>query len=119
MERDKEKDNTMGLPALELFRGLYNRVAGKLGVDPSYVSRVARGERRSAPILAALEEEMAIIRDHLNNHLNGKMRVDGHLDGKAQTDGHLDGKLRVDGNHNAKDGKKAAAKRAKAGPVPD
>ncbi|MGA2812634.1 MAG: hypothetical protein ABSG16_14620 [Candidatus Acidiferrum sp.] len=118
MERDKEKDNTMGLPALELFRGLYNRVAGKLGVDPSYVSRVARGERRSAPILAALEEEMAIIREHLNNHLDGK-RVDGHQDGKMRLDGHLDGKMRVDGNASTKDGKKVPVKRANSGPAAD
>ena len=28
-----------------LYRGIYNRVAEKVGCDPSYVSRVARGER--------------------------------------------------------------------------
>src|SRR5437016_551035 len=30
-----------------LYRGMYNRIAVKIGCDPSYVSRVARGERRS------------------------------------------------------------------------
>ena len=40
-----------------LMRGLYARVARKLKVDPSYVSRVARGERESAAIQAALDRE--------------------------------------------------------------
>ena len=39
------------------MRGLYVRVARKLRVDPSYVSRVARGERESTPVQAALEKE--------------------------------------------------------------
>jgi len=37
--------------------GLYSRVARQLGVDRSYVSRVARGERRSEPIERALSNE--------------------------------------------------------------
>jgi hypothetical protein len=41
-----------------LCRGIYNRVAQKLGCDPSYVSRVARGERRSEAISNALREEI-------------------------------------------------------------
>lgn len=40
-----------------LMRGLYARVARKLKVDPSYVSRVARGERESAAVQDALKEE--------------------------------------------------------------
>lgn len=40
-----------------LYRGLYGRIARKLGVDPSYVSRVARGQRRSAVIGQALHRE--------------------------------------------------------------
>jgi hypothetical protein len=67
MKRDKSTTN--GIPAVAIFRGVYNRVAVKLGVDPSYVSRVARGERNSSAVVAALEEEMAVIRDQLNNHL--------------------------------------------------
>jgi hypothetical protein len=43
------------------FRGLYNRVARALGVNPSYVSRVARGERRSDAVQAALNREMKSI----------------------------------------------------------
>jgi len=45
-------------------------VAKRLGVDPSYVSRVARGERKSAVVEKALAEEVRVIRDHLNNHQN-------------------------------------------------
>lgn len=42
----------------QLYRGLYSRVARKLGVDRSYVSRVARGERQSKDIEAALQAEL-------------------------------------------------------------
>jgi len=37
--------------------GLYSRVARQLQVDRSYVSRVARGERRSEPVESALISE--------------------------------------------------------------
>ena len=43
------------------FRGLYHRVAKRLGVDPSYVSRVARKERRSEAVSAELQKEVARI----------------------------------------------------------
>ena len=38
--------------------GLYSRVAKKLGTDPSYVSRVAKGERGSERILSAILAEL-------------------------------------------------------------
>ena len=41
-----------------LYRGIYNRVAQKVGCDPSYVSRVARGERRSEAVSVALRAEI-------------------------------------------------------------
>jgi CheY-like chemotaxis protein len=41
-----------------IFRGIYSRVARQLGVDRSYVSRVARGERRSEEIEEALRSEL-------------------------------------------------------------
>ena len=41
------------------MRGLYRRVADRLGVDPSYVSRVARGERKSPKIEATLNREIS------------------------------------------------------------
>jgi len=47
-----------GLKRYRLYRGLYARVARQLGVDRSYVSRVARGERRSQRIEAALNSEL-------------------------------------------------------------
>ncbi len=56
------------VPSVSLFRGIYNRVAKRLGVDPSYVSRVARGERKSAAVEKALAEEVCALREHLNNH---------------------------------------------------
>lgn len=40
------------------FRGIYHRVAKRLGVDPSYVSRVARHERQSETVSAELKKEV-------------------------------------------------------------
>jgi hypothetical protein len=48
-----------------LYRGLYVRIANKLDVDPSYVSRVARGERQSRTIERALQNEI----DQINKKL--------------------------------------------------
>jgi transcriptional regulator with XRE-family HTH domain len=70
MNGDKVDSNMNSIPSVSLFRGIYNRVAKRLGVDPSYVSRVARGERKSAIVEKALAEEVRVIRDHLNNHQN-------------------------------------------------
>jgi transcriptional regulator with XRE-family HTH domain len=46
------------LKRYRLYRGLYARVARQLGVDRSYVSRVARGERRSPRVEAGLKAEL-------------------------------------------------------------
>src|SRR6266700_3012161 len=48
--------NLYSLPSL--YRGMYNRIAVKIGCDPSYVSRVARGERRSDAVAKALQVEI-------------------------------------------------------------
>jgi hypothetical protein len=40
------------------LRGIYSRVARRTGVHPSYVSRVARGERRSRLVSEALRREL-------------------------------------------------------------
>jgi transcriptional regulator with XRE-family HTH domain len=40
------------------IRGLYRRVAEKFGVDPSYVSRIARGQWRHRKIEAFLNHEV-------------------------------------------------------------
>jgi len=37
--------------------GIYSRVARKLGVDRTYVSRVAKGERNSPAVEAALIQD--------------------------------------------------------------
>lgn len=44
-----------------LLRSLYGRVARQLGVDPSYVSQVARGERQSTVVEGALRRELTNI----------------------------------------------------------
>ena len=64
-------DNTNKMSVLNRYVqslcGLYSRVARQLGVDRSYVSRVARGERRSAPIEHALTTEF----DRIMNEVEG------------------------------------------------
>jgi len=58
MARAKSVPNPAPTNLASLIRGLYGRVAKQLKVDPSYVSRVARGERQSGAIEAALEREL-------------------------------------------------------------
>ncbi len=41
-----------------LHRGLYERVSKRLGVDASFVNRVASGARKSDTIMRALLEEL-------------------------------------------------------------
>ena len=57
-----------------LIRGLYGRVARQLKVDPSYVSRVARGERQSDTIEASLEKELRRIMSLVSLNHNGAGR---------------------------------------------
>jgi hypothetical protein len=68
MVDDKADGSMNSIPPVSLFRGVYNRVAKRLCVDPSYVSRVARGERKSETVEKALADEVRAIREHLNNH---------------------------------------------------
>jgi DNA-binding LacI/PurR family transcriptional regulator len=49
-----------------MFNGIYKRVAAKVGVHQSTVSRVARGERNSPEVSATIREELRAIRDYLN-----------------------------------------------------
>ena len=42
---------------IESLCGIYSRIARRLGVDRTYVSRVAKGERRSREIEKALIRE--------------------------------------------------------------
>lgn len=60
-----------------LIRGLYGRVARQLKVDPSYVSRVARGERQSDEIEASLERELKRIMSQVRSNSNGSGRRTG------------------------------------------
>ena len=54
----KHHSKELSFKRYSLYRGLYSRVARQLGVDRSYVSRVARGERRSKKVEAALRAEL-------------------------------------------------------------
>jgi DNA-binding SARP family transcriptional activator len=58
MKRTGSNEITDSLQAITVFRGIYKRVAQELGIDPSYVSRVARGERRAAFVTEALQKEI-------------------------------------------------------------
>jgi hypothetical protein len=67
MYRDNSNTNltsTLQSPQT-LYRGLYMRIARKLNVDPSYVSRVARGDRRSSQIESALRQAQEEINQQL------------------------------------------------------
>ena len=58
MKGELPKDKITKLNRLvETLCGIYSRVARRLGVDRSFVSRVARGERRSEEIENALAAE--------------------------------------------------------------
>src|ERR1700684_3142288 len=77
MGSDKRDVSTAPYNLASLIRGLYGRVARKLKVDPSYVSRVARGERQSDAIEASLEKELRRIMALVKVNHNGVGR-DGH-----------------------------------------
>ncbi len=47
----------LNLPSF--YRGIYKKVARKLGCDPSYLSRVARGERSSDVVSQTLQSELS------------------------------------------------------------
>ncbi len=51
--------------------GLYSRVARQLKVDRSYVSRVARGERRSPQVERALSTEFSRVTDENEHEIAG------------------------------------------------
>jgi len=67
----EEKDTTRKISIVNHYVqslcGLYSRIARQLQVDRSYVSRVARGERRSEPIERALTTEF----DRIMNEADG------------------------------------------------
>src|ERR1700694_2843753 len=81
MSADKLNLRTPPNNMASLVRGLYRRVAHHLDVDPSYVSRVARGERQSEAIEAALEREMRQIMKMVKTNLDGFGRHAASHDG--------------------------------------
>ena len=74
MNYDKRNIGTPPHNLASLVRGLYGRVAHQLKVDPSYVSRVARSERQSEAIVAALEREMSQIMKIVKANHKGSAR---------------------------------------------
>jgi hypothetical protein len=71
MERVKGTNIVTSTNLASLIRGLYGRVARQLKVDPSYVSRVARGERRSDIIETSLERELKRIMKLVSKNHDG------------------------------------------------
>jgi hypothetical protein len=65
----KQLPMPLNLPSF--YRGIYKRVARKLGCDPSYVSRVARGERTSEQVSHALQAELTHALFLTNKNNNG------------------------------------------------
>jgi hypothetical protein len=68
---------------VSFFRGLYGRVAREMGLDASYISRVARGERESKAITKAVEREfnkgMALISARSHKNRNRKRERDHRI----------------------------------------
>ncbi len=80
MNRDNSNGITRFTHMAALYRGIYSRVADRLGVDPSYVSRVARGERESEQVRIALDTELAQIARSFAKHNgngSGKKKLSG------------------------------------------
>jgi hypothetical protein len=74
MARAKSVHKAAPTNLASLIRGLYGRVARQLKVDPSYVSRVARGERQSSEIELSLERELKRIMAMVSTSRNGTGR---------------------------------------------
>ena len=85
MARAKSVHKAAPTNLASLIRGLYGRVARQLKVDPSYVSRVARGERQSDVIETSLERELKRIMAMVSTNHNGTGRhVAKRSGGKAK-----------------------------------
>jgi len=83
MYRDNSNTNVNpGKAPQTLYRGLYVRIARKLGVDASYVSRVARGDRRSSEVESALRRALDEIDQQLGR---GSSVADGERSRPAST----------------------------------
>jgi hypothetical protein len=104
MNRDKPHITTHSLEALSVFRGIYKRVAVQLDIDPSYVSRVARGQRNAGFVSEALRKEIqrALGKAGLRNG-NGKSNGHSHGDLGALPNGNDSGGRRAAANHTQRD----------------
>jgi transcriptional regulator with XRE-family HTH domain len=65
MPSDTKHDKAL-IKAHRLHAGVYRRVADKLGVNPSYVSRVATGKRKGVRVRSALLAELRKIQRYLS-----------------------------------------------------
>jgi hypothetical protein len=63
----QEFQNTAG-SIISDFTGVYQRIARKLNVSPSMVSKVASGSRRSLDIEAALRDELKGLKKRLAHY---------------------------------------------------
>src|SRR5271155_3904886 len=99
MNRDKSDNITPAFQALSVFRGIYKRVAVQLDIDPSYVSRVARGERNAPFVSEALRKEIQRALGKAGLH-NGDGKAALH-DGKGRNHDHSNGTMAamLDGHH--------------------
>src|SRR5271156_1023789 len=134
MNSDKPDSITHSLEALSVFRGIYKRVAVLLDVDPSYVSRVARGERHAPFVTDALRQEIQRVlgkaglhdgdgknHDHSNGTVaalldgpgnNGNHRAGNHARNTQSQNGHSHNghSPSLDGHHAPSRGKKSKAR---------
>lgn len=72
MRREKMTAATSSIGLASVVRGLYGRVARQLDLDPSYVSRVARGERCSEAVEVAIEREIHRVMQLVSATHNGQ-----------------------------------------------
>ena len=85
MNRDSQRwEDPISYDLPSLMRGLYSRVARKLRIDPSYVSRVARGERTSTAISQALQAELRRVALLTNGKARRQANGSGRAAGKAK-----------------------------------
>jgi hypothetical protein len=111
MNRDKSDITMQSLEALSVFRGIYKRVAVQLDIDPSYVSRVARGERNAAFVSEALRKEIQRVLGKVglhNGNGNGKNNGHNHSPLAALLNGN-----HSDGHHSTADGRPLGTKQGK------
>lgn len=63
------KSTTPGALRHSLYSGLQARVARKLRIDPSFISRVMNGEKKSKRVAEALEREFSRIEKQIERSL--------------------------------------------------